>query len=296
MGDLIPINGSGNARVFWKDGKPMTTSRDVAEEFEKNHFDVLDKIEKLECSQEFRDSNFTVSSYQSSQNRTMPMYELTRDGFMFLVMGFTGSKAAKSKEGFINAFNRLLEEHERNVQLTAKHGLMLERMLEESIENIKWQREQTAAIREATEAMAGNIIGVRSDVNNVRTEVAVLRKDVDELKQIKPRKQLPKKTQTTHIEFLADEYLGKCPMCMDQQILGPNQMRLDVFAWDHHRGRHEVALDKTWPLCSRCNNRKSNGGIPDGEAEALFTAYHVRLKRWLQKSALPLFVGERIAQ
>ena len=46
--------------------------------FGKNHFDVLDKIEKLECSQEFRGRNFTVSSYQSSQNKELPMYEMTR--------------------------------------------------------------------------------------------------------------------------------------------------------------------------------------------------------------------------
>ena len=50
----------------------------MAEVFGKNHFDVLDKIEKLECSQEFRGRNFTVSSYQSSQNKELPMYEMTR--------------------------------------------------------------------------------------------------------------------------------------------------------------------------------------------------------------------------
>ena len=35
------------------------------------------------------------------------MYQMTKDGFVFLVMGFTGSKAAKFKEDYINAFNEM---------------------------------------------------------------------------------------------------------------------------------------------------------------------------------------------
>ena len=82
-------------KVFERDGELWTGSLSVAEVFGKNHFDVLDKINDLECSQEFRDRNFTVSSYQSSQNKEMKMYELSRDGFSFIVMGFTGKKAAQ---------------------------------------------------------------------------------------------------------------------------------------------------------------------------------------------------------
>jgi phage regulator Rha-like protein len=32
---------------------------------------------------------------------------MTKDGFMFLVMGFTGKKAAQVREAFINAFNAM---------------------------------------------------------------------------------------------------------------------------------------------------------------------------------------------
>ena len=32
---------------------------------------------------------------------------MTKDGFMFLVMGFTGKKAAQIKEAYINAFNQM---------------------------------------------------------------------------------------------------------------------------------------------------------------------------------------------
>jgi anti-repressor protein len=85
----------GKGRVYEKDGKLWTTSRDVAEEFEKEHKVVLKAIENLECSQDFSRHNFVPSDYINSRGQTYPMFELTRDGFMFLVMGFTGAKAAK---------------------------------------------------------------------------------------------------------------------------------------------------------------------------------------------------------
>ena len=78
--------------MFERDGKLWNTSLDVALVFEKRHDDVLRSVQNLECSPEFRDRNFADSSYQSEQNRTMPMYEMTEAGFTFLAMGFTGAK------------------------------------------------------------------------------------------------------------------------------------------------------------------------------------------------------------
>jgi hypothetical protein len=41
----------------------------------------------------------------NDQNKNQPMYKMTKDGFVFLAMGFTGKKAAQWKEKFILAFN-----------------------------------------------------------------------------------------------------------------------------------------------------------------------------------------------
>ena len=90
-----------------EDGVPFTTSLAIAQAFEKNHFDVLKAIKNLECSQSFTDSNFAVSEYTDSTGRKLPMYRLTRDGFAFLAMGFTGKKAAAWKERFLEAFNAM---------------------------------------------------------------------------------------------------------------------------------------------------------------------------------------------
>ena len=50
-------------------------------------------IENLECSQGFRQLNFQETFYKDKQGKIQPMYEMTRDGFMLLAMGFTGVKA-----------------------------------------------------------------------------------------------------------------------------------------------------------------------------------------------------------
>jgi Rha family phage regulatory protein len=88
-------------------GVPKTTSLVVAEKFGKRHDNVLAAIEGLECSPEFRLLNFKESSYLNSQNKPQPMVEMTRDGFTFLAMGFTGKEAARWKEKYIAAFNAM---------------------------------------------------------------------------------------------------------------------------------------------------------------------------------------------
>lgn len=82
-----------------------TTSLIVAEVFEKRHDNVLQDIKNLEVDEDFRLLNFQESSYLNSQKKQQPMYIITKDGFSFLVMGYTGKKAAEFKVKFIKAFN-----------------------------------------------------------------------------------------------------------------------------------------------------------------------------------------------
>lgn len=84
----------------------ITTSLVVAEMFGKEHKNVLRDIESLECSEEFSRLNFEPSTYKV-RGKDYPIYFITRDGFSFLAMGYTGAKAAKFKEAFIAAFNRM---------------------------------------------------------------------------------------------------------------------------------------------------------------------------------------------
>ena len=93
--------------VEYEDGRMFTTSLIVAEVFEKEHKNVLRDIENLECSPQFTELNFELSTYTDPTGRKLPAYRLTRDGFSFLAMGFTGKKAAAWKEKFLEAFNAM---------------------------------------------------------------------------------------------------------------------------------------------------------------------------------------------
>ena len=99
-------------KVTINNGKAVTTSQAVAEYFHKRHDNVVQKIKSLECSTEFTDLNFKVcfKNNELQNGKPQPYYEMTKDGFVFLVMGFTGKKAAAFKEAYIAEFNRMESE------------------------------------------------------------------------------------------------------------------------------------------------------------------------------------------
>lgn len=86
-------------------GQRVTTSLLIAEKFHKSHDKVMRDIAKLSCSQEFNIANFGVIDYIDTAGRTQKAYEMTKDGFSFLVFGYHGRTAGEFKEKFINAFN-----------------------------------------------------------------------------------------------------------------------------------------------------------------------------------------------
>lgn len=96
-----------NELVTVSEGQAMVSSKDISDKFNKVHRDVLRAIRLLDCSDEFRVRNFAQSSYMSLQNKELECMNMTRDGFAFLCMGFTGSDAAEWKERYISAFNSM---------------------------------------------------------------------------------------------------------------------------------------------------------------------------------------------
>lgn len=110
MNALLPENA-----VILKEGHAVTTSLKVAEIFGKKHKHVVDSIRKLVAEfsatksdgSEFWRSNFGPSNYVDDRGKTQPLYEITRDGFTLLVMGFTGAEAMKFKIAYINRFNEM---------------------------------------------------------------------------------------------------------------------------------------------------------------------------------------------
>lgn len=90
-----------------------TNSRTVADVFEKQHKDVLRTIDSLlEKRPDLRQRNFAPSLETTKAgfaDRQIRCYEMDRDGFTLVAMGFTGEKALDWKLAYIDAFNRMEE-------------------------------------------------------------------------------------------------------------------------------------------------------------------------------------------
>ncbi len=100
-----------------------TTSLIVAEAFGKRHDDVLKRIETLEMAAEYHARNFAEMIREikigKGATRRSKYYEMSRDGFTLLVMGFSGRKAMEWKVKFLEAFNAMEAElNKRPVVIT----------------------------------------------------------------------------------------------------------------------------------------------------------------------------------
>ncbi|WP_304227353.1 phage regulatory protein/antirepressor Ant [Phocaeicola plebeius] len=115
MKEIQNFNGKGNENILTlvyenEKGVDITTSLIVAKVFGKRNSDVLRDVRNLNCSNDFRERNFAlmVEMRQLPQGgaQKTEYYTMTKDGFSFLVMGYTGEKAGEFKERFINEFNK----------------------------------------------------------------------------------------------------------------------------------------------------------------------------------------------
>lgn len=115
----------------------ITTSLKVAEHFEKEHKDVLETIRNL-TAENSAANYFTLTTYRS-RGKDYPMYEMDRDGFSLLAMGFTGEKALKWKLDYIKAFNSMEKELKRlylerqQWQIERDKGIIVRHILTDTI-------------------------------------------------------------------------------------------------------------------------------------------------------------------
>ena len=105
MNELIDVHA--------EKGVLVTTSRNVAEVFGKNHADVVRDVRNILSNLSNTDKNwgirnFADTPYTHPQNgQTYSEYLITKDGLTLLVMGYTGPKAMQFKLAYINRFNEM---------------------------------------------------------------------------------------------------------------------------------------------------------------------------------------------
>lgn len=101
-------------RVILKveNGQPVVSSKKIADNFGKRHSHVVEAIEnKIKSltteNSEVEISKLFIPTTFNHNGNDYKEYLLTRDGFTFIVMGFTGAKADSWKLKYIEAFNKI---------------------------------------------------------------------------------------------------------------------------------------------------------------------------------------------
>lgn len=121
-----------------KQGTTATTSKLVAETFQKRHKDVLVAIDEIVSHlTDFQGPTFGPTPSGAifhqidqwvnlgSKKQNNRYYAMNRDAFTQLIMGFTGKKAAEFKQLFISRFNEM-EKDLKNLQQSAPPINLLE--------------------------------------------------------------------------------------------------------------------------------------------------------------------------
>ncbi|EOD4201909.1 Rha family transcriptional regulator [Campylobacter jejuni] len=101
------------------------TSLDVAKVFGKEHKNILNDLREIgdvQCKSNF-ELSFKVRKIQGfkGRERKYPYYNLTRDGFSLLAMGFTGKEALQWKILFIDAFNEMQKLLQKEIKSPNKY-------------------------------------------------------------------------------------------------------------------------------------------------------------------------------
>jgi len=161
--------------ILNQDGQLVVTSRQVAEDFEKEHKHVLESIRNL-IAENSAVKNMIIESYYEVRGKQYPEYLLTRDGFSLLVMGFTGKKALQWKLKYIEAFNIMEQKlKEQPKQLTPMEQLRLQYQvieeheekiskIEKTLERLEVNPSQRKAIQNARHKRVSEILGGKNSV------------------------------------------------------------------------------------------------------------------------------------
>jgi Rha family phage regulatory protein len=109
-----------------KAGEVYAKSQDVAAYFGKRHADVLQDIDRLikTGGGDLHRLMFQgVSAFDPRANREVRSFDMNRDGFALLVMGYTGPKALRFKLAYLDRFNAMEKQLREVPQVTAPVGI-----------------------------------------------------------------------------------------------------------------------------------------------------------------------------
>jgi phage regulator Rha-like protein len=256
----------------------LVNSRDVAEAFGKQHAHVLRDIDALLAgaggastaakgghpnldglsNQVVSDWFRLVLAWHEEAQRETRSFDLTRDGFTLLVMGWTGERAMQFKVAYIQAFNAM----ETSLRANGPD----ERFL--------------AAVREIVAPLAVRFSGQDEAIDRVAARVDGIAEDVAYLKHVAHtrRRALSEATRRGHLEDIRS-LGGRCPCCNMADVVTADAARTPFAEFDHFYASSHPNGAHTWLICKPCHTGLTAGRVPREQREAEFRAYQNKRRR-----------------
>ncbi|MDT2469812.1 Rha family transcriptional regulator [Enterococcus avium] len=161
--------------VIMKDRQAVTSSLNVAENFEKRHDNTLRDIDQLKKDVLNFEEMFSEINEPDSYGRERRVVYMNRDGFTILAMGFTGKKALQFKLKYIEAFNQMEDQIKQQVKIpTTPRDLALLALSagEETNQRVDELDTRVADLEENTVLSAGDYGYISRRINQRVSEVA----------------------------------------------------------------------------------------------------------------------------
>ena len=168
-----------NDLVQLRNDEAVCNSLDVAKKFNKEHSKVIRSIEQIRENSSSQNwlQCFNETSYKDESGKNNKMYLMNRDGFAFLVMGFTGKKAMEWKWKYIEAFNKMesiIREKSTQMWISAREAGKLTRKSETDVikELIEYAKSQGSSHSDKLYIVYSNLANKMAGVKN-RDEATV---------------------------------------------------------------------------------------------------------------------------
>lgn len=193
--------------VTIKNNAVVADSRNVAAYFGKQHAHVLRDIDDLILAAPEAASNFGVCSYQSVEGgRSYRAFDMTRDGFKLLAMGFTGAKALQFKLRYIAQYNLMETELKRIATpvLSEEFAQIVTKLVEMMRQRIELMGQQTQLLVSLVEERKEQVRITTCHGRRVAAKELEGRENVGQ--QIQPRSRTPVARSTMTMDAWASIY------------------------------------------------------------------------------------------
>jgi Rha family phage regulatory protein len=245
-------------RLHVVSGVPVVNSRDIAEMFEKQHSHVLRDIDGLVSLAPEAASNFGLSEYRDSSGRSLRCFDMTRDGFTLLAMGFTGPKALQFKLRLIQAFNAM------EAALRDAPGEALPPIVTKTFEAIHALTVATHSVRDELVVLSGRVGGFENRLSTTERLIEAALK----------KKKRPTPTSIGTTVFDTHRLGGRCRRCEEHRVTDETTgERLPFTEIDHALDVSKADPDHIWLLCKPCHVGLTTGRIPRHTVLGRFATY-----------------------